>query len=313
MSEPVVLVTGGTGFVGSAVVQRLRRRRCRVRVLTRQRSNLPAGVERAAGDLADPLAVRAAVDGAEVVIHLAAHIGPSEQRCAQVNDRGTGHLVDAVRRAGAHRLVQLSTTSVYGSGCHRGVGEDVVPARPESATSRTRRAAELRVLDAGGTVLRPHLVYGAGDRWFVPAALALVGRVGGWIAGRSPMASVVAVDELARLICATGLDDGPPPGVYHAHHPEPVALRDFVGRVAGHIGQVLPSREFPATEHRQLARELLPWLTDHQYDLFASDHWYDSTRVWQATQLTPPPHPAGDLGRAVRWYRGYLPQASRDA
>ncbi|WP_341722316.1 NAD-dependent epimerase/dehydratase family protein [Streptomyces rimosus] len=191
----------------------------------------------ARADLADPASLRGLCEGADVLLHLASDIGRDAEHCELVNVLGTAALVDEAVRAGVGRIVHLSTAAVYGAGPHSGLDVDEIPPAPVSAASRTRLAAEQPVLAAGGTVLRPGLVLGAGDRWVVPALAELLGRVPArWDGGRG-LLSVVAVEDLARLFVRLALgpygtsgtpgtsgapaSSGIPRGIHHASHPTP--------------------------------------------------------------------------------------------
>lgn len=99
-------------------------------------------------------------DGVDAVIHCASRINGDEQTTRTVNDLGTRALVDEAVRAGVGRTVYLSTAAVYGRGPFTALVPGRAPLAPGSPTSVTRAAAENHVLAAGGTVLRPHLVYG---------------------------------------------------------------------------------------------------------------------------------------------------------
>ena len=123
-----VLVTGGGGFLGGAVVRRLRGRGWAVRSLTR--SAYPwldeLGVEQVLGDLADPDAVARAVAGTDVVVHTAAKAGvwgrPADFHATNVV--GTANVLAACRAAGVRRLVYTSTPSVvHGGGDLEGADE----------------------------------------------------------------------------------------------------------------------------------------------------------------------------------------------
>jgi nucleoside-diphosphate-sugar epimerase len=120
------LVTGGAGFIGSHIVDELLRRGERVRVLdnfsTGRRENLPASdhVEGIEGDIRDPAAVKAAMQGVDYVLHQAAL--PSVPRSvadpltsSEVNVTGTLNVLIAARDAGVKRVVYASSSSVYGN------------------------------------------------------------------------------------------------------------------------------------------------------------------------------------------------------
>ena len=111
-----VLVTGPNGFIGKHVVHALRAREIPVRALVRDRrraSRLTAwGVELVEGDITDPESVRAAVTGADVVIHLVAIIKGSRADFERVMSQGTRDLVAAAEEAGVRRFVLTSALGV---------------------------------------------------------------------------------------------------------------------------------------------------------------------------------------------------------
>jgi nucleoside-diphosphate-sugar epimerase len=197
---PTALVTGATGAVGPALVDRLLREGCRVRILTR--GHLPAawppGVVRAfQGDVADPEAFATAMPGVDWVFHLAAalhvsHPGPETiARDERVNVEGARAAAEAAARAGASRLVFFSTIAVYGATGPDGADEDTT-ARPDSPYARSKLRAEVVVQGLHGrnglgvTVLRLAAVYGPRVKgnyerllraleagWFVPVGPGL--------------------------------------------------------------------------------------------------------------------------------------------
>jgi uncharacterized protein YbjT (DUF2867 family) len=113
----VILVTGGTGFVGSHVVRALRTADRPVRALARRPANAgeltALGVELAEGDMTDAASLRRAVDGAETVLHLVAIRSGSREQFARIMSGGTRDLIGAAREAGVRRFVLMSalTTS----------------------------------------------------------------------------------------------------------------------------------------------------------------------------------------------------------
>jgi nucleoside-diphosphate-sugar epimerase len=311
MGGRAILLTGGTGFIGSAVVRELLAQHAfseqfELRVLTR--STLPrwmadGGVVAVPGDLAQPATMDGLGTGVATVLHLASQIGGEPAAIAEVNERGTGALLAEARRAGISRFLYLSTCAVYGDGVHRGSGEsDLVPA-PVSATSRTRLAAERMVLAEGGMVLRPHLVYGDGDRHVVPTLLRWIRSVPALADGGTGRTSLCAVRDLAAATVALATRDWEPGAVFHVNHPEPVAYRDLITAVCTVLDLPVPGLDLPVAEHRALTRVAMPGLSEHQYSLLTEDHWYASDRIWRVTGVAPGPGPAGRLAEAAPWYR----------
>ncbi len=166
-------MTGGTGFIGSHLVHRLLRDGVQVRALVRQRKRaastpypLPPSrqLEIVWGDITDPDAVSAVVEGTSVVYHLAGHARAWARQEAQsyaVNGGGTVNVCRAARRHGVRRLVHVSTNLVEGL-------ED--PDDPRTALTAYQRsklegeAAVQRYAGEGGdaVILRPTRVYGPG-------------------------------------------------------------------------------------------------------------------------------------------------------
>ncbi|GAA2176641.1 NAD-dependent epimerase/dehydratase family protein [Agrococcus versicolor] len=140
-----VLVTGGAGFIGSHVVEAALARGWRVRVLDSLRADVhgdgtmrvPAqdGLEMVVADLADEDAVAGALEGVDVVCHLAAKVGlgvdfADAADYVTSNVTGTATLLQAMRVAGVRRLVLASSMVVYGEGAYRDAeGPLAVPPR----------------------------------------------------------------------------------------------------------------------------------------------------------------------------------------
>lgn len=168
MTLPVVL-TGASGFIGSAVLRRLLEHGgAEVTALVRRDIPLPAQVRRTRADLLRPETLHGACSGARVLVHAASYVGSDEQLCTRVNDLGTDALMREARRAGVERIVQLSTTAVYGRGPHRGAAVGELEPEPASPASRSRLAGEAHALREGGVVLRAGLVTGAGTAGWCP-------------------------------------------------------------------------------------------------------------------------------------------------
>ncbi|MGH3033961.1 MAG: SDR family oxidoreductase [Gaiellaceae bacterium] len=108
----MILVTGGTGFVGPNIVHALRAEDRPVRVLARrpdQQEQLRAwGCELVQGDMTDPDSLRRATEGCEAVVHLVAILLGNPQAFERVMIQGTRDLVSAAKEAGVQRLVLMS-------------------------------------------------------------------------------------------------------------------------------------------------------------------------------------------------------------
>ncbi len=220
------LVTGGTGFVGRAVVEELVRHGHAVRVVSRHRP--PAGfpapgreVEWAPGDVGDAEALRRAAEGCEGLVHLVAirrQVGGLTHRA--VTAEGTANAVAAAREAGVRRLVYVSALGVEGG--------------PETEYFRAKRAAEAAVRGSGieWVILRPSFIVGPGG--FVEEYARLVRRLpfvpvpGG---GRYPV-QPVALADVARA-CRLALEKPAAAGrTYDLAGPDRVSFAAFVALIA---------------------------------------------------------------------------------
>jgi UDP-glucose 4-epimerase len=161
-----ILLTGATGLVGSRLLPRLADAGLDCRVLVRRDVALPDGVTAVLGDLADPAALPAAVEGVDAVVHLAALFRTGdEQAIWQANLDGTRHLIDAVRaHASTARFVMASTGNVYDSTALRPAQEGDT-CSPTAAYPASKLAAERLLRDSGLTwsILRLPFIYGDGD------------------------------------------------------------------------------------------------------------------------------------------------------
>jgi UDP-glucose 4-epimerase len=175
-----VLVTGGAGFIGSHVVDRLRRDGLRTRVFDLRQSPYHGGesVDYRLGDLRDLHAVHAAMRGCDAVVHLAAaadvdEVARNPVAAEAVNATGTVNVLEAARRAGVQRVIYASTIWVY-SNAEGAVDEDTSVGVPEHLYTATKLAGEMychsysALYDLPCTILRFGIPYGPRAR---PAAV----------------------------------------------------------------------------------------------------------------------------------------------
>lgn len=319
MTNGRVLVIGSTGFVGSHVVARLTTpgpggEVPAVRVLVHRRGVRPelvrsGVVETVRGDLAHPSSLAGICDGVDTVLHLASLIGGDHEECHTVNDAGTRALLAEAARAGVSRFVQLGTTAVYRDGVHRGAAEGELPLGPASVTSVTRLAGERQVLAAGGVVVRPHLVFGPGDTWVVPALVRLLTAVPHWVDGARARLSLIHVDDLAWALAELALCPALPSGsALHAAHPRPVRVRELLTAVAHGLALPPPRGSVRSAD----ALELLGAGPDdtvwrRRLDSLTLDHWYDSSRLWRLLGACPAEEFGPRFAGALPWYRRHIP------
>ena len=332
-----VLVTGGGGFLGRAITERLLRRGHQVRCFARGRyPELAArGVELVRGDLTDARATAAACAGCRAVVHAAALVPGmpgNARRFHAVNVAGTEAVIAGCRAHGVERLVFASSPSVVFAGRDlRGVDESApYPGHYDSPYARTKALAEQAVLAANGgalatAALRPHLIWGPGDRHLVPALIARARRGRLVQVGRGPFridvtyvecaaaAHVLAVERLAPGARAAGR-------AYFISQGEPVDLWRFVGRLLALAGAPPVRRRVPRWlaltaaglvegAFRVLRPAAAPPLTRFLVREISSSHWFDIGAARCDLGYAPPVSIAEGLERLARSWAAAPPGA----
>lgn len=302
-SRPV-LVTGGGGFLGSAIVRLLRERGLAVRSISRGRYDTldSLGVEQIRGDIADPAAVSRAVEGCEAVFHVAAKAGlwgPGEDY-RRINVGGTENVISACRAHGVRKLIHTSSPSVVFSGKNLEGADESTPYADhyEAAYPETKAVAEKLALQANDArlatvVLRPHLIWGPGDNNILPRIYARA-RAGQLfrIGRQDPLIDLTYIDNAAEahLLAADRLEIGSPIAgrVYFIAQGEPVPIWEMVNRfleiahlppVRRSIPRALAVGVGRALEvcYRTLRLPGEPGMTRFLARELSTAHWYDLT------------------------------------
>lgn len=187
---PVVLVTGGAGFLGHALIHELLRpddpvlRPAEVRSFDVRPAPLRQGVTAITGDVRDPAALRAACDGVDLVIHAASMVDWGLVDAATlraVNVDGTRNVVDACRAAGVRALVHTSSLDAIDDGQPLLDGDETLPYPPRfpNVYSETKATSEQLVLAADDpdglrtAVIRPCGLYGERDPYHLGQVLRM--------------------------------------------------------------------------------------------------------------------------------------------
>ncbi|WP_123656016.1 NAD-dependent epimerase/dehydratase family protein [Curtobacterium sp. ZW137] len=305
-----VLVTGASGFLGRAVAAAVRDAGHEVRTFQRRPSGVP-GVTDVLGTMTDADAVRAAVDGVEAVVHLAAKVSLAGDPAdfVRVNVDGTRSLVAAARDAGVSRFVFVSSPSVAHTGSSI-AGAGASPASPDGARgdyARTKAAAELLALDADApgfavVAVRPHLVWGPGDTQLVGRIVDRARR------GRLPLLDSGAalidscyVDNAASAMVAAlahAADDGVHGNAYVVTNGEPRPVADLLDGICRASGVPTPRWHVPAGVART-AGSLVeavwrvrpgvdePPMTRFLAEQLSTSHWFDQRRTRRDLQWAP--------------------------
>jgi nucleoside-diphosphate-sugar epimerase len=255
---PSAFVTGGSGFIGGALIGRLRAEGWSVRALARSDSSAAKlrerGAEPVAGDLADVAAMSAGAGGCELAFHAAAHLGEWGRREDFVRDnvRGTENALEACRQAGVARFVHVGTEAALLSGRPLVNVDETMPLQPHSRAdySASKARAEMAVRDANGggletVVVRPRLVWGVGDTTIMPSVRAAAERGRwAWIGGGRHRTSTTHVDNVVEGLWL-GATRGTPGEAYFVTDGEPVVFRAFFERLLATQGVDLGDKTVP--------------------------------------------------------------------
>ena len=256
---PAAFVTGGSGFIGGALIERLRREGWEVRALARSVGAAAKvrerGAEPVAGELGDMGALEAESVGCDVCFHAAAKVedwgDPAEFE--RLNVGGTANVIAACRAAGVRRLVHVGTEAALTAGQALVGVDERAPLRPDSPFlySSSKAKAEQLVREANGdgfetVVVRPRFVWGKGDTTLLPAIVDMVrsGRFR-WIGGGRHLTDTTHVDNTVEGLWL-GATKAPAGAVYFVTDGEPVVFREFLERMLATQGVSVPDKSVPA-------------------------------------------------------------------
>ena len=321
-----ILVTGGGGFLGWAVVQRLLEKGALVCSFSRRSYPLlaAAGVDQVQGDIGDPEAVAAACRGVDTVFHIAAKAGV--WGCAsdfhRTNVVGTRNVIAACTAGSVETLVYTSSPSVVFDGKDmEGVDESVpYPDRYTAPYPQTKAQAEREVVTAAGTglktiVLRPHLSWGPGDNHLVPRIIGRarhLRRVGD---GRN-LVDTVYIDNAAdaHILAAEVLKTRPELSgrKYFISQGEPMPLWEMINAILEAAGLPPVRKSISLRTARRLGgvMEILyrflrlenePPMTRFVAEELATSHWFDIGAARRDLGYRPVVSTAEGLLRLARW------------
>lgn len=297
-------ITGASGFIGGKIAERLLAEGRRVRVLSRR--PLPQlealGAEVIEGDLDNREALRRGCLGTETVFHVAGKVGVwgSRREFFDVNVGGTRNVITACQQAGVARLVYTSSPSVvYNGGDLAGVDESApLCVQAPCGYPTSKAAAERVVLEANSpslatVALRPHLVWGPGDKNVVPRVLALAkaGRLKIIGAGTNKVDVTHIHNVVDGHLLAEGalcpVETSRAPGrAYFITNGEPVVLWDWVNQLLRGAGIPEVTKHVPLPVAyaagglmealwRMLPLNGEPPMTRFVAKEMATDHWFN--------------------------------------
>ncbi|MBV8159850.1 MAG: GDP-mannose 4,6-dehydratase [Acidimicrobiia bacterium] len=254
-----VFVTGGEGFIGSHLVERLLAEGADVRALVHYSPSGRVGwleghrndVDIVQGDVRDGSRVRRVIEGREVVFHLAALIGipysyDAPESYVHTNVVGTQNVLDACRSCGVDRLVHTSTSEVYGTARYVPIDE-AHPLQPQSPYSASKIGADMMALshyhafDLPVAIVRPFNTYGPrqSTRAVIPTVLAqLIGGVDELHLGAtSPTRDFNFVEDTAAGFLAVASSDQALGDVVNVGSGREISVGDLVTLLISIVGR----------------------------------------------------------------------------
>jgi nucleoside-diphosphate-sugar epimerase len=247
LKQRFVLVTGGTGFIGSRLVHRLVEIGARVRVLIRPGSDLKSlrsvadRLELYLGDLGAAESLDAAVNGIDTVFHLGAATREGWEQAERASVLGTGSLLKKARRCGVQCFVYVSSMAVYDYGKMRrgAIVDENAPLELHpylrNAYARSKCQAEtlarsyLHARDMSLTIVRPGAVYGPGGPAHIPPTIRPIGgNVALAIGGGRRQVPLLHVDDLIDALLRIAVAPIAAGKIYNVVSDMPVTEADYI-------------------------------------------------------------------------------------
>ena len=320
-----VLVTGATGFTGRVLLRKLCARPLRVRAIARESSNrgdlesLP--VEWVVGPVYDPATVQKAMEGVEVVFHVAAAYrdpGIVDAEYRRVHVDSTQRLATAAaQRSGFRRFVHVSTVGVHGH-IERPPADETAPFHPGDVYQRTKAEAETwlhgfaRENALPYAVIRPAAIYGPGDRRLLKVFrmakapfFVMLGR------GRC-LYHLIHVDDLTEALIRAAWHPAALGEAFICGNPEATPLEDMGRIIASELGRPFRPIRLPAGPFFALADlteavcrplKIAPPLYRRRVAFFTKDRSFDTRKIRERLGFTCAWETEAGLRATARWYR----------
>jgi nucleoside-diphosphate-sugar epimerase len=295
-----VALTGATGFVGKATLDRLLKAGWQVRALTRSEQPKRAGITWINGSLDAPASLVTLCDGANAVLHIAAVVNaPNAAAFEQGNVTGTANMLAAAKEAGVSRFVHVSSLSA----------REPQLSHYGASKAKAEKLVAMSLLD--WTIIRPPGVYGPGDKDVFE--MFRMANKGFCLLPPAGLGSWIHVDDLARLLVAAlpahedatarifEADDGEPGGWTH---------EGFARAIGWALGKRVTTINAPtallkiAAFGDRLVRGKKAKLTPDRASYMSHPDWVIDRKAAPPLALWSPQIPTRDgLKSTVRWYK----------
>lgn len=311
------LLTGSSGFVGTAIAQQCQLAHIPIRKTDRTAPTQDGTIQ---ANILDPASLCSAMQGVTCVIHAAglAHQFGKRQTTAPfmaINADGTENVARAAANAGVQHVILISSVSVYGTHSTQACTEET-PCHPEGIYAESKYQAEQRAIAIAQqtgmrlSILRLATVYGEGDPGNVARLIRTIDNKRFiWVGTGSNYKSLIHRDDVARACIAVATSSGNGIATYNISAP-PCTMCEVVNEIAKSLQRQLPQWHIPALpilrfseiasamtdNHRYTKRihtTIHKWLADDVYDgrKFEQDyHFHTTVSIQEGMQ------------REVAWY-----------
>lgn len=297
-----VLVTGGGGFMGMALIKRLIQEGHKVTSFSRREYPLhwALGITSIQADITDYKALEKACEDRDVVFHVAAKVGiwGEYDDYYSTNVTGTRNVIEACRKQGVGRIVFTSSSSVVFDGTDLdGIDESYpYPAKYLSHYSATKAMAEQLIIESNSVSLktislRPHLVWGPYDSHLIPGILkrANYGKMRR-IGDREHFIDTTYIDNMvdALMLAAESLQTKPEAAGrnFFITNGEPARVWDFVNSIIQIVGHEPVQKRMPEKVamlaagtseflHKSFKLKTEPFMTRFAIKELCTNHWFD--------------------------------------
>lgn len=252
------LVTGATGFIGSHIAERLLNNGEEVTALVRKTSDVVflrhIGANLSYGDLSDPVSVRNAVKGVDVVYHSAALADEwiDKNSAHLTNVEGTRNILEASRSENIKRLIFISSLAVLGMRNHHGTTADSPYGKTGDSYIDTKIDAEIlardyyNIFNLPVTVIRPGFVFGPRDDKLIPRISSkLKNGQFKFIGNGANKINAVYIDNLIDAILLASKNDAAAGKVYNVTNDSSMTIEGFINAIADTFGIDRPKEHIP--------------------------------------------------------------------